>query len=108
MLAFIFPLIILFIIAYKAFGSTGIILAVGFVAIVVTVAILQKKDEEEQLNKLLKDHNPNYKPSSGSGVEISDVADDWPDDSPEDAPPKEKGYTIDEMVEMDMMLDDDW
>ena len=108
MLSVVFPLIILLIIAYKAFGSTGIVLVVGFVAIVAAVAILQKKDEEEQLNKLLKDNNPNYKPFSGSGVEISDIADDRPDDSPEDAPPKEKGYTIDEMVEMDMMLDDDW
>lgn len=108
MLAFIFPLIILFIIAYIAFGSTGIVLVVGFVAIVVTIAILQKKDEEEQLNKLLKDNNPNYKPSNGSGIINTTIDDDWPNDSPEDAPPKEKGYTIDEMVEMDMMLDDDW
>ena len=108
MLAFIFPLIILFIIAYKAFGSTGIVLVVGFVITVVVVSIIKVKNDNEERNKLLKDHNPNYKPSSGSGVEISDIADDWPDDSSEDAPPKEKGYTIDEMVEMDMMLDDDW
>lgn len=27
---------------------------------------------------------------------------------PRTLPPKEKGYTIDEMIEMDMMPDDDW
>lgn len=108
MLAFIFPLIILFIIAYKAFGSTGIVLVVGFVITVVVASIIKVKNDNEELNKLLKDHNPNYKPSNGSGILNTTIDDDWPDDSPEDDPPKEKGYTIDEMVEMDMMLDDDW
>ena len=43
-----------------------------------------------------------------SGEDLDDeFADDY-DELAEHKKSKDKGYTIDEMVEMDMMLDDDW
>ena len=107
MLAFLFPLIILCIFAYKEFGFVGVFLVFAFVIIVAVATVIHQKKEEEELDKLLSECNPNYKPrrKRASGVNIDNLT---VDANHGKETPKEKGYTIDEMVEMDMMLDDDW
>ena len=104
-------LIVFFIIALIAFGVSS-----AFASLTISedndsyklIPIKNDSFEPNYINKvptIIPKVEKNYTNNTTINTTIDD---DWPDDSPEDAPPKEKGYTIDEMVEMDMMLDDDW
>ncbi len=101
---------------YNVSVDTGIIIALLFFAVVMVLIFLafmprrpkQKKQPgppKAQTPPKAKEDDLSYN-LSGAGLDGEFFDDN--DDLPENKKPKGEGYTIDEMVEMDMMLDDDW